>query len=249
MARKQMYRSQALRAMESHEEIERLLPVTSWRLWLAAVAAGLLVLAGLLYAAADSRTVTVAGDGRVTDGSGVRLVSSSVAGQLTSFDVEPGQTVGKDQVVGYVRSGDALIAQRTANAGRVIGSLLRPGDPVQVGTWLMEVAATETDGKQALIAFSLTDGAKVHSGQPVTITVTGALGGSEGKIYPGTVAEVSPPLRAVDVELGLALLEPPKEKQIVAAVTLDQPLEPGSVVSAVVTVSQRNLLQSMLGLS
>ena len=65
MARKQMYRSQALRAMESsHEEIERLLPVTSWRLWLAAVAAGLLVLAGLLYAAADSRTVTVAGDGR-----------------------------------------------------------------------------------------------------------------------------------------------------------------------------------------
>ena len=102
----------------------------------------------------------------------------------------------------------------------MIGSLLRPGDPVQVGTWLMEVAATETDGKQALIAFSLTDGAKVHSGQPVTITVTGALGGSEGKIYPGTVAEVSPPLRAVDVELGLALLEPPKEKQIVAAVTL-----------------------------
>lgn len=244
-----LYRSRALKAMESHEDIERLLPVTSWRIWLAAVAGLLLVVAAVLYAASDSRTVTVSGEGRVADGYGVRLVSSTVAGQLASIDVTPGQVVAKDEVVAQVRSGDELVPQRTANAGRIIASLWRPGDPVEVGTWLLEVAASESDGKQALIAFDLADGAQVADGQPVEVTVTGALGDTTGTTVPGTVAGVTEPLRAVDVEVGLALLEPPTQKQIVAAVTMDTALEPGSAVRATVTVSERNLLQQLLGLS
>ena len=43
-----LYRSRALKAMESHEDIERLLPVTSWRSWLAAAAGLLLVVAAVL---------------------------------------------------------------------------------------------------------------------------------------------------------------------------------------------------------
>lgn len=244
-----LYRSRAMKAMESHEDIERLLPVTSWRLWLAAVAGGLLVVASVLYAAADTRAVTVAGDGRITDGSGVRLVSSTVAGQLSSYEVEGGQTVEEGQVVAYVRTGDELVPQRTEVAGRVIGSLWRPGDPIKVGMWLLEVAATETDGLQALIALPVEQGQQVREGQTAVVTVTGALGESLGKSVPGTVLGVTEPLRAVEVEVGLALLEPPTEKQIVVGIGLDEPLEPGSEVNANITISERNLLQQMLGLS
>lgn len=238
-----------MKAMESHEDIERLLPVTSWRLWLAAVAGALLVVAGVLYAAADSSTVTVAGDGRITDGSGVRLVSSTVAGQLSSFEVDGGQIVEAGQVVAYVRTGDELVPQRTEVAGRVIGTLWRPGDPVEVGMWLLEVAATETDGLQALIALPVEQGSQVREGQSAVVTVTGALGDSLGTSVEGTVLGVTEPLRAVEVEVGLALLEPPAEKQIVVGIGLDEPLEPGSEVNAEITVSERNLLQQLLGLS
>lgn len=244
-----LYRARAMKAMESQEDIERLLPVTSWRLWLAAVAGGLLVVAALFYAAADTSTVTVTGDGRVTDGSGVRLVSSTVEGQLSSFEVTGGDTVVEDQIVAYVRSGDQLVPQRTEVAGRVVGTLWRPGDPVDVGMWLLEVAATETDGRQVLIALPVDQGSQVKEGQPAEVTVTGALGATMGTTYPGTVLGATEPLRAVEVEVGLALLEPPTEKQIVVGIGLEEPLEPGSEVSAEITVSERNLLQQLLGLS
>lgn len=244
-----LYRSRAMKAMESHEDIERLLPVTSWRLWLAAVAGALLVVAAVLYAAADSSTVAVTGAGRITDGSGVRLVSSTAEGQLSSFEVTGGDIVTEDQIVAYVRSGDELVPQRTEVAGRVIGTLWRPGDPVDVGMWLLEVAATETDGLQALIALPVEQGSQVREGQQASVTVTGALGDSLGTTVSGTVLGVTEPLRAVEVEVGLALLEPPTEKQIVVGIGLDEPLEPGSEVSAEVIVSERNLLQQLLGLS
>jgi biotin carboxyl carrier protein len=235
--------------MESHEDIERLLPVTRWRTWLIAVSALLLIAAGVLYAAADSRVVTVTGEGRVADGYGVRLVTSNISGQLASIDVEPGQQVERDDIVAYVQAGESLVPQRTANAGRVIGALWRPGDPVDTGTWLLEVAAEESDGRQALISLNLEDGAQVTTGQAVEVTVLGALGATTGMTVRGTVSGVSEPLRASEVEIGLALLEPPTERQIVVAISVDEPLEPGSVVRAEIIVSERNLLQQLLGLS
>lgn len=244
-----LYRAQALQAMESHEDIERLLPVTSWRGWLLALAGVALVAASLLYAASDSRLVKVQGSGRVSDGYGIRLVSASASGQLATIDVEPGEQVTANQVVATIASGDALIEQRTPNAGTVIGALWRPGDPIQAGDWLMEVSSSQSDGKQALVAMTLEDGGQVTEGMPATVTVTGALEESVGRTVTGTVLGKTDPLRARDVELGLALLEPTTGKQIVVAIKLDEAIDAGSAVDAAVTVSERNLLQQLLGQS
>ena len=244
-----LYRQQALQAMESHEDIERLLPVTSWRGWLVAVAAVLMIGAALLYAATDTRQVTVTGSGRIADGLGVRLVSSTVAGQISSFEVEPGDTVQAGQVVAYVVNGDARVPQRTENAGTVIASIWRPGDPVKVGDWLMEIAATQSDGRLALIAVNVDEGQRLTEGQSATVTVTGSWHEKQGRVVAGTVAGHTDPLRAVEVQIGLGLIEPPADKQIVAAIKLDEPIESGSEVSATVVVSERNLLQQLLGLS
>lgn len=244
-----VYRATALDAMESHEDIERLLPVTTWRGCLLAVAGVALVGAALLYAASDSRLVTVTGSGRVADGYGIRLVSASVSGQVATIDVEAGEKVSANQVVATIAAGDRLIQQRTPNAGTVIGSLWRPGDPVEAGDWLMEISSSESDGKQALIALTIEAGQQVEKDMSATVTVTGALDEAVGRAVSGTVLGKTDPLRASEVELGLALLEPPDGKQIVVGIALDEPIDAGSAVDATVTVSERNLLQQLLGVS
>lgn len=244
-----LFRDKAMDAMESHEDIERLLPVTSWRGWLLALAGVAMVAAALLYAASDSRLVTVQGSGRIADGYGIRLVTASTSGQVATIDVEAGDKVTANQVVATIAAGDALVEQRTPNAGTVIGSLWRPGDPVEAGDWLLEIAATESDGKQALVAMNVDDGKQVEVGMPATVTVTGALSESLGRSVDGKVTIATQPLRAIDVELGLALLEPPEGKMVVVAISLDEPIDAGSAVDATVTVSERNLLQQLLGLS
>lgn len=244
-----LYRAKAMAAVESHEDIERLLPVTTWRGWLLALAGVALVAAAVLYAASDSRLVTVSGSGRVADGYGIRLVSASTTGQIASIDVTPGQVVEANAVVATIASGDKLVPQRTPNAGTVIGSLWRPGDPIEAGDWLVEISAAESDGKQALIAMTVEDGQQVELGMPASVTVTGALDDTLGRTVRGTTSGKTDPLRAVEVELGLALLEPPEGKQIVVAIALDEPIDAGSAVDATVTVSERNLLQQLLGMS
>jgi hypothetical protein len=68
-------------------------------------------------------------------------------------------------------------------------------------------------------------------------------------VVTGTVSGVSSPVLSTDVEVGLALREEPEGQQIVAEIALEEPVSPGALVTADVTVSERNLLQQLLGLS
>ncbi len=245
-------RRQAVTAMESHEDIERLLPVTSWRSWMLALTGLLLVVAALVYAAATSKTITVTGIGRAADLYGVRLVTSTEAGQFDDFTVEAGQSVKDGQVIGYVITGDQRVPQRAQVDGRILGLGQRPGDPVKVGDWLTTITASESDGTQVIAAFNAEDGARLQPQQKVTVTVIAALAqgaGGAGTVVSGVVEEVAPNQTTRDIHIGLALPEEPTGEQTVAVIALDQPVDPGSVVDAEVVVSERNLLQQVLGRS
>ncbi|HEY7821662.1 MAG TPA: biotin/lipoyl-containing protein [Acidimicrobiia bacterium] len=242
------FREQALRAAESRPDIERLLPVTSWRTWLLGLAAVLLVSAAVLYAAADSRLVTVSGEGRVADDFGIRLVTSSATGQVLDIRADSGDRVEIGQVVATVEVAGEPVEQRSAVNGTVVWALVRPGDPVEAGAWMFEVASDDSDGKQALIALSVDAGSRVTDGMTASVTVAGGLGG-QPRVVPEEVAFVSEPLPGLEVQYGLALYDPPTESQVVAFLELDEVIEPGSAVSATIIVSERNLLQQMLGIS
>jgi biotin carboxyl carrier protein len=235
--------------LESHEDLEQLLPVSSWRGWLIAACGVMLVAAALLYASTASRLVTVPGIGRATDPNGIRLVSATVAGQMDDYLVKPGERVTDGQIVAYVMTGDSRVPQRTQNSGTVLEDVVRPGDPVQVGDWILEIASTETDGERVIVSFSLEDGQRLQVGQPATVTSSGTIAQPNALTVEGTVSAISDPLLPSDVEVGLALREPPEDQQIVAEITLDEPVGPGALVTAEVTVSERNLLQQLLGLS
>jgi multidrug efflux pump subunit AcrA (membrane-fusion protein) len=245
-------RKQAIVAMDSHEDIERLLPVTSWRSWFIALACLLLVAAGLLYAAATYRTITVSGIGRASDLYGVRLVTATVTGQFDDFAVTSGDTVKDGQIIGYIITGDQRIPQRSQVDGTVLELALRPGDPVKVGDRLTTVSASSSDGKLVLATFSMADGNRIEQGQQARVTVQESLSrdaGGVGTVVAGVVTERVTGLHAEDVYLGLALREQPSEDQTVAVIALEQPVSPGAIVRVEIIVSERNLLQQVLGRS
>ncbi|MDZ4249611.1 MAG: HlyD family efflux transporter periplasmic adaptor subunit [Candidatus Nanopelagicales bacterium] len=245
-------RAQAVVAMDSHEDIERLLPVTSWRYWFIALACLLLVVAAVLYAAATYKTVTVSGTGRASDLNGVRLVTATVAGEFDDYSVTAGDTVKDGQIIGYIITVDQRVPQRAQVDGTVLGLAMRPGDPVNVGDWLTTISASSSDGKLVLATYSMADGDRLASGQKVSVTVEASLAqgiGGTGTVVTGVVTELAREMDAKDVYVGLALPEQPDGDQTIAVIALDQPVSPGSIVRADVIVSERNLLQQVLGRS
>lgn len=239
-----LYRAQAVQALDSTDRLDQLLPVTSLRLWLIAVAAAVLVLGGVAYAAVTPRNVTVTGGGRIVDKGGVTLVTATVPGQFGTYTVAPGSTVELGQLVGYVVSGDRKVPQRAQRGGTLLGYLLRPGDPVEVGEWIAEIARKVDDGTTALMMVDPDESAKLVEGQPVTLAVIG------GPTVPGKVGSQRSDALAPDrVQEGLGLLEPPTSPMVVVELVLDEPAPPGYEFEAVVLVSERTLLRQLLGMS
>lgn len=238
-----IYRTSAVQSLESSERLDELLPVTSLRVWLLAGAAAVLVLGLLGYAAITPRNVTVSGGGRVVGNQGVTLVTATAAGQFGRFSVPPETTVRAGQVVAEVISGDRVIPQRAQRSGILLGYLPRPGDPVQVGTWIAEISNKIDDGRTALMFVDPEEAGKVTQGMPVSVSVVG------GPVVDGTVgADRSDVMSADRVQEGLGLLESPPGPQVVLVVELGQTAPRGYEIDATVLVSERTLLKQLLGM-
>lgn len=238
------YRAQALQALESGERLNTLLPVTKLRLWLLALAAALVVAAVLAYAAVTPRDVTVSGGGRITGENGVALVTSSAAGQFGTLMLDPGTEVKVGDVVAHVVSDSGRVTQRAQTAGILLGYLPRPGDPIDVGEWLAEVSSEVDDGRTAMMMVQPDEAEKVSEGQPVTLNVIGGPSLS-GRIGP----DRTPALAPDRVQEGLGLLEPPDGPRVIVELQLDETAPRGYEFEATVLVSDRTLLQQLVGAS
>lgn len=238
-----VYRPTAVHSLESSERLDELLPVTSLRVWLIAGAAALLVLGLLAYAAVTPRNVTVSGGGRVVGKQGVTLVTSTVAGQFGRVSVKPESPVKAGQVVAEVLSGDRSIKQRAQRTGILLGYIPRPGDPIEVGGWIAEISNQIDDGRTALMYVAPDEAGKVTPGMPVTVSVVG------GPVVTGTVGPDRSDVMAADpVQEGLGMLEPPPGPQVVIEIDLDEAAPRGYEIDATVMVSERTLLQQLLGM-
>lgn len=239
-----VYRPAAVRSMESTERLDDLLPVTSLRVWLLAVASVVLVLGLLAYAAVTPRNVTVAGTGRVVGKQGVTLVTSTADGQFGRVHVAPETQVRAGQVVAEVITDRGVIEQRAQRNGILLGYLPRPGDPVKVGSWIAEISNRIDDGLTALLMVDPSEAGKVEAGMPVTVSVGGGprLHGVVGK-------DRSDVMSAERVQEGLGMIEPPAGPQVVIVVRLDEAAPRGYEVDGTVLVSERTLLKQLLGMS
>lgn len=239
-----LYRQQAMASIESSERLNELLPVTSLRVWMLAVAAALLAAGLLVYSAVTPRNVTVSGTGRVVGKQGVTLVTASSAGQFGRTFVKPNTQVRVGDVVAEVISGDQVVKQRAQRNGILLGYLPRPGDPIDVGDWIAEISNRIDDGRTALIMVDPQQAGKVTAGMPVTVSVPG--GPTTTGVIGRDRSDVMSPAR---VQEGLGMLEPPPQPQVVLVVRLGDEAPRGYEVDATVMVSERTLLQQLLGMS
>ncbi|MEI8081676.1 MAG: hypothetical protein WCI74_07515 [Actinomycetes bacterium] len=238
-----MYRSTALEANESSERLDELLPVTSMRIWLLAVAAAILIAAAVAYTAITPRNVTVDGSGRVVGEGGIGLITSTANGQFGSFTAKPGSHVTVGQHVADVVTNTGTVPQYSQVEGTLLGFLQSPGSPVSTGTWLGQVSLKVDDGKVGLIMIAPEEAGKVKEGQPVTVSVVG------GPVLKGTIGpNRSEALSAPRVQEGMGTLDPPPGPRVVVEVLFSEPGPAGYEFSAVILVSERSLLEQLLGM-
>ncbi len=238
------FRAEAVAANESSERLDELLPVTSLRIWLLAVAAVVIIGAAIAYTAITPRNVTVTGEGRVVGDGGIGLVTSTASGQFGNFMLPNGTRVKAGQKVAEVITATGPVPQFTQIEGTLLGYIPSAGAPVKVGDWLSQVTLKVDDGKVGLITVAPDQAAKVQEGQPVTVSITGGPV-VQAKIGPNR----SPVLSAPRVQEGLGTLDPPVGPRVVIEVIFDKPAPAGYEFRGVILVSERTLLQQLLGLS
>ncbi|TXH43661.1 MAG: hypothetical protein E6Q90_06125 [Actinobacteria bacterium] len=233
-----------LQSADSSKRLDELLPVTSLRLWLLALAAAILVGAAVAYTAVTPRNVIVAGEGRVVGDGGIGLVTSTADGQFGSFSVEPGSRVTVGQRIADIITESGPVPQYTQVEGTLLGYLPSPGAPLKVGDWIAQVTLKVDDGKIGLVTVLPADASKVKEGQPVKVAIV------DGPTLVGHIGpERSGSLSAARIQEGLGTLDPPSGPRVAVEVLFDEPAPAGYEFSAQIMVSERTLLQQLLGLS
>lgn len=228
--------------------LDELLPVTSMRLWLLGVAAALVIGALVAYAAVTPRNVTVETTGRVVGNNGIGLVTSTAAGQFGAFTLKSGTKVKVGDKVAEVITATGAVPQYTQVDGVLLGYLPSAGAPIALGEWIAQVSMNVDDGRMGLIAVLPEEAAKIAEGMPVTISVV--TGQKTSETFEGRIGELRSPVFAPDiVQEGMGTIEPPSGPRVVIEVVLDEVAPGGYEFDAVVMVSERTLLQQLLGLS
>ncbi|SHJ99482.1 NHLP bacteriocin system secretion protein [Desulforamulus aeronauticus] len=102
MSENKIFRKVALDRLSSPEELDQRLTVVSPIGWMALVAVGLLILAGLLWGIFGRISDKAVGSGIIISGGGITGVAHHAAGQVTDVSVRDGDRVFKGQVIARI---------------------------------------------------------------------------------------------------------------------------------------------------
>ncbi len=140
MAR-QIFRQAALERLSSPEQIDRLMPLTSPRSWIALAAVGLLIVGALAWGLFGTLDTTVEGQGVLMRQGGITSVPVPCTGVVSSILVHAGQTVESGQELARVApsppGSGKLVSVVSPCSGRVLQRVAREGTRVEPGATLL----------------------------------------------------------------------------------------------------------------
>ncbi|NTU57858.1 MAG: NHLP bacteriocin system secretion protein [Chlorobiaceae bacterium] len=96
------FRKEALRKLSSPDDLDRLMPVTDRRGWLALAAAGLFIASAIAWGLWGKISTTVDGRGMTMASGAIRNITSRTGGVISGFDFKGGEPVQKGQVLAIV---------------------------------------------------------------------------------------------------------------------------------------------------
>lgn len=231
-----LFRARALDQLDVADEVDTRLPLVSRRSWLALVGVGLLVLAFALWAALTPSVTSITASGRVMADPGAVPVAATTSGVVGSV-VEPGRSVRAGEPVATIDDTEVTATVE----GTVWQTPVVTGATVQAGEPVVTLLPPDSSG-QVLLPVPEASAGSIREG--MTVRVAGPGGGAAG-----TVRSVSGPLSGTDVSARTGLVFDDTTTYVLVAVSLQNPLPPGSAVGATIVLSEGTVLTRLLGRS
>ena len=189
-----IYRQEALDRLSSPDQFDQLMPLTSPRGWIALTAAGLLLVAALLWAIFGTITVTVDGEGAFTRPGGVRTVTATGVGRVRDIAVKVGQPVAAGQTLLRLapseKNGKSGVEVVSPVAGRALAVSVRERDLVKKGTALVTIEPLDAPLEAVLFVPASEDAYLIKPDSRVRV-VRGNSKGEKGGHVNGRVKSVS----------------------------------------------------------
>jgi hypothetical protein len=238
------FRASALARLDVPEQVDNLLPIVTRRTWLAAVGVILAIVAFLGYAAATTTVTAISAEGRAVAVSGVVQSVSPAPGVITEVMSGEGATVvpGSMIATGVTADGSGFDAISPV-AGKVWQSLVLTGGVVSPGSAVATVLPQGSD-RSVLVALPERDAIAVADALRVELSVPG-----QGTVSARVVSVSSAPVPA---DIAMARTALPVEGAVQLTMVSLEPasaLPPGAEVTVSFVLTERTLLQGMLGIS
>jgi len=165
-----IYRKEALEHLDSPEQLDTMMRVTSPRRWTALVGLCLLIVLSLGWAVWGRVPILVSGTGVVTSEGGSRDVYATSQGQLQSFHLRAGDKVTTGQVVGSIGPYDGGPAKEilSPGSGQVVEIFADVWSPVDPTVPLYKLLDTESP-LSVVLFLTPSDGAEVRPGMEVQL--------------------------------------------------------------------------------
>lgn len=110
----QIYRENALKRISTPEQLDQMIQITDARGWIALLAIGVILLAGLGWAVTGLLDITVKGNGILLSRGGIATLTAPAAGLCSRLTLRTGERVRPDEVVGYIAQPEGVIDLKMA---------------------------------------------------------------------------------------------------------------------------------------
>lgn len=186
------FRTEALEKLNSPEQLDQLMRVTTFKGWLALAGLFCLLVPIFAWGLWGSLETRASAQGMLLPAGGLCIVSAPSDGQVTEVLVGLGQEIREGQVVVRLRLAVAGSPPQDVPgtcSGKVVDISVRPGDTVQRGVGLMTI---EPAGQplEVVAYLPLVEARSVAPGMPARIALSGVQTGVYGYLL-GEVRSVS----------------------------------------------------------
>jgi multidrug efflux pump subunit AcrA (membrane-fusion protein) len=238
------FRAAALARLNVPEQVDTLLPIISRRTWLAAVGVVLAIVAFLVYAAATTTVTAISTQGRAVAEGGIVQAVSPEPGVILELSAQSGAAVdvGSPLASGVTADGSAFDVRAPLN-GTLWQVLVLAGGAVERGDTVATILPEGSD-RSVLVALPESEAATAAAAVRVDLSIPG-----QGTVAARVVSVSSAPVPADIAVARTALPVDAAAQMVMVSLEPAAPLRAGADISVTFVLSERTLLQGMLGIS
>ena len=174
-----IYRRPALDKLQSPEQLDKMIQITSPMFWIAAAGGGLILTAAIIWSVFARLPINVSSEGILIGTGGVGTVYSDAEGIVDEVLVSEGDTISKGQVVARLTSPaeekgagspEPGTEIKSTISGRVVEITVAEGNAVTGGSVICQVSRKGMEDDMSILCYvPVTEGRKIREGMSVAV--------------------------------------------------------------------------------